>query len=78
MQDWIDAHLHHDGAAQPLPVIDHAFTHFDLRLQPTLLTAATRLATVADTAGLCWYDPKSPARIGLAKPVLDILKALSS
>jgi A/G-specific adenine glycosylase len=77
MQDWIDAHLQHEGAAQSLPVIDHAFTHFDLRLQPTLLTAATRLATVADTAGFCWYDPKMPARIGLAKPVLDILKALS-
>jgi A/G-specific adenine glycosylase len=76
MQDWIAANLQHAGAAHALPTIDHAFTHFDLRLQPTLLTAATRLDTVADTAGFCWYDPKLPARIGLAKPVLDILKAL--
>jgi A/G-specific adenine glycosylase len=76
MQDWIDAHLRHDGTVQTLPTIDHAFTHFDLRLQPTLLTAAMPLATVADSASLRWYDPKSPARIGLAKPVLDILKAL--
>jgi A/G-specific adenine glycosylase len=76
MQLWIDVHLQHDGVMHALPIIDHAFTHFDLRLQPALLTAATQLATVADTAGLCWYDPKSPPRIGLAKPVLDILKAL--
>jgi A/G-specific adenine glycosylase len=76
MQDFIDMHLQHDGGAQALPSIEHAFTHFNLRLQPTLLTAATRVAAVADTAGYCWYDPKLPARIGLAKPVLDILKAL--
>lgn len=77
MQEWIDANLNHDGSLRAMPTIEHAFTHFDLRLQPTLLTAATRVATVADRPGYCWYDPQRPARIGLAKPVLDILKALS-
>jgi len=76
MQQWMDAHLQHNGATQKLAAIDHAFTHFDLHLQPTLLTNAAPLATVADNASLCWYDPKSPLRIGLAKPVLDILNAL--
>jgi A/G-specific adenine glycosylase len=76
MQDWIAANLRHTGVTEVLPTIAHAFTHFDLRLQPTLLTAATRVDTVADSNGFCWYDPQQPARIGLAKPVLDILKAL--
>lgn len=76
MQEWIDANLNHNGSSLAMPTIEHAFTHFDLRLRPTLLTAAARVATVADKPGYCWYDPRQPARIGLAKPVLDILKAL--
>jgi A/G-specific adenine glycosylase len=60
------------SAASRLPEYRHSFTHFDLTLQP-LLVRGEAPAQVADTDRYCWYDAKRPARIGLAKPVLDIV-----
>lgn len=78
MHDWLAAHLRPATTLLPLPLIEHAFTHFDLRLQPRLLHDAVPNDAVADSDAYCWYDPQQPARIGLAKPVLDILKLLPS
>lgn len=75
LQEWVVAHWQPTAPLRSLPSIDHAFTHFDLRLRPTLLHGAP-LDAVAETRGGCWYDPQQPARIGLAKPVFDILKLL--
>jgi len=61
---------------QKLPVIHHAFTHFDLHLHPYWIARATLQSQVADDAGYCWYHPQQPARIGLAKPVLDIFNRM--
>jgi A/G-specific adenine glycosylase len=63
--------------AEQLPLYHHAFTHFDLALQPILVRAipANRLA---DGEAYCWYHADQPARIGLAKPVVDILGQLHS
>lgn len=76
MHDWATANLRQAGAVSSLPVIEHAFTHFDLCLRPSLLSGVAPVHAVADTQKYCWYDPAQPARIGLAKPVLDILKCL--
>lgn len=79
MQQWTRQRwpLLEDPAWQRLPDIDHAFTHFDLCLQPALLTLpANQAASVADEGRLRWYDPARPDRIGLAKPVLSILATL--
>jgi A/G-specific adenine glycosylase len=56
-----------------LPAYAHAFTHFDLTLHPLVVTDAMTGVGVAEKAGL-WYDPSQPAKIGLAKPVLDLLQ----
>ena len=64
------------ASLQSLPVINHAFTHFDLTLHPYWAVDATLKSAVADEVAHCWYDPQQPTRIGLAKPVLDILKLL--
>jgi A/G-specific adenine glycosylase len=74
---WAQQHLRSEVIATALPTINHAFTHFDLRLQPRLLSAVSLTPSIADSDAYCWYDRKNPARIGLAKPVLDILKLLS-
>lgn len=76
LQVWLVENLRSPVMPSPLPVIEHAFTHFDLRLQPNLLLDAVWPDAIADTRRYCWYDPQQPARIGLAKPVLDILKLL--
>jgi A/G-specific adenine glycosylase len=62
------------GAAA-LPPYFHSFTHFDLTLQP-LLVRATSIPHVDDTERYCWYDPRQPARIGLTKPTVDLIRAL--
>ena len=59
-----------------LPVYHHAFTHFDLTLHP-LLTLNASPQVIADTDRYCWYDSRQPARIGLAKPVVDIIRQVS-
>jgi A/G-specific adenine glycosylase len=61
-----------EGSPTLLPIYHHAFTHFDLELQPLVLNNAT-LNQVADSDKYCWYDPVNPSRIGLAKPVTDII-----
>jgi A/G-specific adenine glycosylase len=53
----------------------HAFTHFDLTLYP-LVVAAAAVRHVAEAACTLWYDPRQPARIGLAKPTLDLIEIL--
>jgi len=62
--------------AVPLPPYFHSFTHFDLTLQPLLVRAASMQSVVADTDRYCWYDPRQPAKIGLTKPTVDLLRAL--
>lgn len=52
----------------------HAFTHFDLTLHPLLLHV--RAQRVAES-GEVWYDVRNPARIGLAKPAVDLIQQLS-
>jgi A/G-specific adenine glycosylase len=59
-----------------LPAYHHSFTHFDLELQPVLLRNVTQ-SLVADSDKHCWYDPANPPRIGLAKPVTDIIHQLA-
>jgi A/G-specific adenine glycosylase len=64
-------------ASSQLPVYHHSFTHFDLELQPVVLRNVAQ-QLVADSDKHCWYDPANPLRIGLAKPVTDIIRELTS
>ncbi len=53
----------------------HAFTHFDLTLHPLVLhVQESRVAEAAQV----WYDARSPARIGLAKPAVDLIRQLNA
>ena len=62
---------------QSLPVYHHAFSHFDLALQPLLVRNLQRVQ-VADHDRYCWYDPANPQRIGLAKPAMDLIRQVTS
>ncbi len=57
-----------------LPTYHHAFTHFDLALQPYLVRLTPSMSV--QEHGHVWYDPAQPARIGLAKPAVDLIHAL--
>lgn len=56
---------------ETLSIYHHAFTHFDLALQP--LQIRTDHLFAAEGEAWMWYDPAQPARIGLAKPAVDLI-----
>ena len=63
-----------DKSVQSLAPYAHAFTHFDLTLHPIVATVSASHA--ADDERYLWYDSVAPARIGLAKPAVDLMKAM--
>lgn len=63
--------------SDPLPPYHHSFTHFDLTLHPLLLRVADPVRGIADGDRHAWYDPRQPAKIGLAKPAVDLMRQLA-
>ncbi len=64
------------GAAQlelqPLPVLRHVFTHFELEIT-ALRARCQRAHKVMEGGGTLWYNPREPARIGLPAPIAALL-----
>jgi A/G-specific adenine glycosylase len=58
-----------------LPPIDHAFTHFDLRLNPLVIHCEPG-TTVRDGDDRLWYRLDSPPRIGLPQPISQLFERL--
>ena len=56
-----------------LPPIDHAFTHYDLCIQPLLVGVEEGWQPSGEGQ---WYDTRKPVRIGLPAPVASLLAAL--
>jgi len=58
-----------------LAPVRHGFTHFELEIRPLCLEVdGARNAMAGD--GWLWYNPRSPARIGLAAVVERLLESL--
>ena len=55
----------------------HAFTHFDLTLHPIVVTARPASHGVGESDRHLWYDPRRPAKVGLAKPAVDLIAMLA-
>jgi len=74
--DWCEKEI---GAAsvdwQAWPPIDHAFTHFDLRLKPLAVRCAPTLK-VQEGDDRLWYLIESPPRIGLPQPIRQLFERL--
>jgi A/G-specific adenine glycosylase len=56
----------------PLPLLRHAFTHFDLHITP-LRARCDGLGIVMEGAEVLWYNAREPARIGVPAPILALL-----
>jgi len=63
------------GEPQQLPVIEHAFTHFDLTITPWLVRCPGVLS-VMDAPDSLWYNARQPARVGLPAPVKSLLERI--
>ena len=75
---WITRMLAAEGSRRhPWPPYHHAFTHFDLELFPLVLKHVAPGSQVADTERYCWYDPRTPAELGLAAPVAELIRAVA-
>ena len=64
------------GVSRELPRIDHAFTHFDLAIAPTLLELDGEPTSVMDRPDWLWYKPGMQTSLGLAAPIAALLKAI--
>ena len=70
-----------DAAARAptrLPTLTHGFTHFDLALHPLMIRCSIASAAIQDADRYRWYKLSEPAKIGLAKPAVDLIKLCSS
>jgi len=72
LQDWFDAHI--DGSlddAEPLPVLEHTFSHYRLHLQ---VLAATVQGSRGEDAGVRWVAAEELATLGLPAPIRKLLQ----
>jgi A/G-specific adenine glycosylase len=60
-----------------LPAYHHAFTHFDLTIHALHVANVGAQHRVEDAKHV-WYDSRQPAKIGLAKPVVDLMQVVAS
>jgi A/G-specific adenine glycosylase len=60
---------------RPLPLLRHAFTHFELEITP-LRARCPSAPRVMDGSGTLWYNPREPAHIGLPAPIAALLSAV--
>ncbi len=61
---------------EPLPPLTHSFTHFDLDIRPLPATLTQTATAVMDAGQYLWYNPLSPAQVGLPAAVKRILGIL--
>jgi len=64
------------AVAEALAPIDHAFTHFDLRLHPLRVRCRPH-STVSDNEDRIWYRLESPPRVGLPAPIRSLFERLT-
>lgn len=65
---------------EPLGVIAHAFTHFDLDIHPLRLQGCRPMAVMESGESL-WYNARQPeasARVGLPAPIKQLLDGLAT
>jgi len=63
------------GAAQPLPDVEHGFTHFSLTISPRKLEVTSVVPRAAET-GYRWLTIEEAAKAGIPAPVRRILESL--
>ena len=69
---WCRRELGELASSEPLAPIEHAFTHFDLRLNPLRVRCAAGWGgslTVREGEERLWYALEAPPRVGLPQPI---------
>ncbi len=64
------------GRARELPEVQHAFSHFKLRIRPLLWSGVALTQRVGDNDSARWYAPSDLDKTGLPAPVRRLLTSL--
>ncbi len=76
---WFEAQLHGDfSAAETLPAIAHAFSHYKLALLPLRWRRITARARVGDNDDLRWVALSELATLGIPAPIRKLLQPAPS
>ena len=77
VSDWCREHVGADAHSRRiLPVVEHSFTHFDLRMTPVEIRFDTVDQRLMDGNDWLWYNRDEPATVGLAAPVGRMLAGI--
>jgi len=78
--DWCRRELGElEATHEPMAPIDHAFTHFDLRLNPVRVRCKQGVGMglgVGEDDGRLWYRLNAPPRVGLPQPIRALFERL--
>ena len=73
-REWFERHLSGDfGQGEELPAIEHAFSHYRLRLRPLRWSAVATRPAVGDNDALRWVAPDDLDRLGIPAPIRRLL-----
>jgi len=73
---WFEQALRGDfDEAEPLPAIDHAFSHYKLRLQPLRVRGVALRDRVGDNDDLRWVGRDEFAALGIPAPIRKLLES---
>ena len=78
---WCRRELGDLESSEALAPIDHAFTHFDLRLNPLRVRCAAAAGmggspSVREGDGRLWYALEAPPKVGLPQPIHELFARL--
>jgi A/G-specific adenine glycosylase len=68
---WCGREIGRVELTERLEPIDHAFTHFDLRLNPVRVRCQS-LSQAREAEDRLWYAFNAPPRIGLPQPIVEL------
>ena len=60
-----------------LSPIQHAFTHFDLHIEPVLLQLESDAGVVLDREDWLWYNPADDSQVGIPAPIAALLNVVA-
>ncbi|MGB5102521.1 MAG: A/G-specific adenine glycosylase [Steroidobacteraceae bacterium] len=72
-EQWCREHLAGAGTPRPGASLRHAFSHFDFAMRPLVVHCLGKAGELRDDDRFRWYDPRTPSRVGLPKPIATLI-----
>jgi A/G-specific adenine glycosylase len=73
---WSRERLTEARSAEAAPPLKHAFSHFELEMNPLVVRCTDAVVSLREDDRYLWYDARNPPRLGLPKPVATLIRAV--